>query len=435
MQEDLTGNSVYDPSSAGLSGIPVTQGINTTFTNADGFFALPYQSNVPVSISYDQTLWPVITTPNPNNAQSYDWPLFFGLSADDPVYEITSQFSSGTPFICGNNFNQSFTVFNTGNQPTTAQVVFTFDPLLTYLSAVPSPTAVNGNELTFESSEIGYGQFEHIQITFLNDTSLFGELAQFSYEIFTAGAGGMLVSTDSGSTIDSLYCAYDPNDIYGFPLGDGAPGFITADTPLDYRIRFQNTGNFPAQIVVVEEYIPEELDLSTLVPGWSSHEHYVTIDSESRIARWTFPDIQLPDSASDPDGSIGTIWYKIDMASGLQLGDEINCTAAIYFDQNAAVITNTSLHTISQVLSTDLKGRFTTTSVFPNPTAGRLDVTSSVQWESYEIYDMLGRRIKAGKIIATAFRIDLSELEGGVYTLLLLEPLRSAIETHKILKR
>jgi uncharacterized repeat protein (TIGR01451 family) len=64
-----------------------------------------------------------------------------------------------------------------------------------------------------------------------------------------------------------VVCAYDPNDKYAEPAGYTEEHFITADQEIEYRIRFQNTGNLPAENIFIEDQLDlNVLDLSTFYP-------------------------------------------------------------------------------------------------------------------------------------------------------------------------
>jgi hypothetical protein len=82
----------------------------------------------------------------------------------------------------------------------------------------------------------------------------------------------------------------------------------------------------------------------------ASHEVAMSVENE-RFIDWYFPDIQLPDSLSDPEGSQGYILFTVNPILPLALGDQLENTAHIYFDFNPAVITNTEITKIAEPLS------------------------------------------------------------------------------------
>jgi hypothetical protein len=73
----------------------------------------------------------------------------------------------------------------------------------------------------------------------------------------------------------------------------------------------------------------------------SSHSFQLSLN-ENREVEWLFDNIQLPDSTTDLEGSQGYIHYRIKTIPGVGVDDVIENTAAIYFDYNEPVITNTA---------------------------------------------------------------------------------------------
>lgn len=134
--------------------------------------------------------------------------------------------------------------------------------------------------------------------------------------------------------------SYDPNDIQvNLPLIDVEQADPAGDW-LTYRIRFQNTGNFPAEFVNVVSVQDELVDMGTIQMIDASHDNSWSFDG--REVTWFFDNIQLPDSLSDPEGSQGYIIYKVRTQPSLGVGDVLDVNAAIYFDFNEPVITNTT---------------------------------------------------------------------------------------------
>lgn len=414
--EDINGTQVFDPSLPGIPGIEVNHFTSTTFTDADGYFQLPLDLSSHVEISYDQDVWSVITTPNPLQLQDYSHQHYFGLSQEEPVWELTANFGAWNSFQCFGGIDQSFYIGNTGNQPVTGHLVFTFDPILTPSLFNPQPTSITGNEILYDLGTIGYNGFQSFWVAYSNDTTgLIGELLNFDFELITMDLNGNVIDTSYATYSDTVFCAYDPNDIYGFPLGEGPEGFIPAETKLDYRIRFQNTGNLAATTVVVIDTIPSELDLTTFTPGFTSHVATIQINQVSREVAWTFNNIMLPDSASDPIGSIGHIWYGIEMAD-LIPGEQILNRAFIYFDQNPAIETNTSLHTISTPVTTRDFDGVNSFRIYPVPAREEITLLKADQNQTLmEIRDIQGRLVQSQIINSSSTAINIAELKAGVY--------------------
>ncbi|MFN0189947.1 MAG: T9SS type A sorting domain-containing protein, partial [Bacteroidia bacterium] len=130
--------------------------------------------------------------------------------------------------------------------------------------------------------------------------------------------------------------SYDPNDKTVFPSGliDSSQHWLT------YTIRFQNTGNAPANFVSILDSLDSNLDESTFQLLAFSHEPEVQIVG-SRL-KFDFININLPDSVSDEPNSHGYIQYKVKRDSSLSIGSTIHNTASIYFDYNFPITTNTT---------------------------------------------------------------------------------------------
>ena len=92
---------------------------------------------------------------------------------------------------------------------------------------------------------------------------------------------------------------------------------------------------------------PPELNLSTLQPLGSSHDYKLTV-LEDNLLSFRFDHILLPDSTTNLEASQGYIRYRAEHREGLPLGTTIENDAAIYFDFNEPIFTNTTLTTIDE---------------------------------------------------------------------------------------
>ncbi len=159
-----------------------------------------------------------------------------------------------------------------------------------------------------------------------------------------------LFAQDDADPVIDIYCgevtgSYDPNDKTGYPIGISNHHFIDANQQIQYRIRFQNTGNDTAFTVVIRDTLDTDLNIFSLQSGISSHHYSFRIYGQ-RILEWTFNDIMLPDSNVNEPASHGFVTFKVDQELNLPEGTQITNSVGIYFDFNAPIITNTTLHTI-----------------------------------------------------------------------------------------
>jgi uncharacterized repeat protein (TIGR01451 family) len=139
--------------------------------------------------------------------------------------------------------------------------------------------------------------------------------------------------------------SYDPNDKSAVPTGIQAEHYLRANEEIEYKIRFQNTGTDTAFKVVIVDTLPAQLDLSTLRAGVASHPYQLKI-YPGGILHFVFDPIALPDSNVNEAASNGFVQFRIAQQPDLPDGTLIENSAAIYFDFNAPVITNTYRHTI-----------------------------------------------------------------------------------------
>ncbi len=114
-----------------------------------------------------------------------------------------------------------------------------------------------------------------------------------------------------------------------------------------------------------------------------------------------FDNILLPDSLTNPEGSQGFISFKIYPKSELPEGTLVDNRAAIYFDQNPPIITNTVSGTYGEyyLVSTEEQNGAgqVKVSVSPNPfmveTVFELPADMPLGAYQLEVFDALGKQL------------------------------------------
>ncbi len=218
--------------------------------------------------------------------------------------------------------------------------------------------------------------------------------------------------------------AYDPNDKQGFPIGYGAARQIEPGTDIEYLIRFQNTGTDTAFTVVIRDTLSVWLDPATVRPGASSHPYTFDFYGGSNL-KFTFDNILLPDSNTNLAGSQGFVSFKIAQKPGVPLQTDILNSAAIFFDFNEPIITNTTIHRIGkdfvtlsawQPFRSGLELR-----VLPNPVAQsavlELRGVEGLQDWQVELRDALGRPVLNDTANGAGWRFERGNLPAGLYLL------------------
>lgn len=244
--------------------------------------------------------------------------------------------------------------------------------------------------------------------------------------------------------------SFDPNDKTGLPLGVSEEGVIAAGTKLEYLIRFQNTGTDTAFRVEIRDQLSPFLDMSTLREGASSHPYRLIINGQGEL-HFLFDPIALPDSNINRAASQGFVKFSVNSKKHLPPGSLIKNTAAIYFDQNAPVYTNTTLHTIDTPIdylntkATTPNGTLASTgrlSVVPNPTRERILVNLLQPSNSggllVDIANSLGVKVLTSFTWANpateALTVDLQSIPAGIYFIIAKDERGDTIARERIVK-
>lgn len=235
-------------------------------------------------------------------------------------------------------------------------------------------------------------------------------------------------SQNDGEPHLSIFClpvtsSFDPNDKQAFPTGFDVEHHIFENTELEYLLRFQNTGTDTAFRVVLLDTLSAFLNPATVRPGASSHPYEFEIE-DNGVLRFTFRNINLPHEAVDASGSNGFVSFRIAQQPGNAVGTVIENSAAIYFDFNLPIITNTTWHTIHEPLiqivneAGENAGDEGGLLVYPNPSndfAIFEMVGNSPKQATFSMYDRLGRQVRSGAMTGNRYRFDRGELTQGVY--------------------
>ncbi len=205
--------------------------------------------------------------------------------------------------------------------------------------------------------------------------------------------------------------SYDPND-----KNCNLPRYINpnAKENLQYTVRFQNDGNYPALNIVVRDTISTNLDLSTFRFVGSSHPVSYSVDPITREISFRFSGINLAPSMLSIEYSQGYFSYNIDELPDLIINSEIENTAYIYFDFNPPIITNTTINTNGYLglLNHDNEFKF---NIFPNPTNGKFTLDLSEK-ACLKIYSLIGSLVYDQEVEKDQM-IDLSNFEKGIYNI------------------
>jgi uncharacterized repeat protein (TIGR01451 family) len=216
----------------------------------------------------------------------------------------------------------------------------------------------------------------------------------------------------------------DPNDLIVSPAGDGTEGYVAPDVTLHYRVRFQNVGSAAAEKVIITDMLPPAVNPASVAMIASSHSYEFTLSPEG-LCTWTFDGINLPDSATNNEGSNGFVEFTVTLRAGLPSGTVVSNTANIQFDFEEPIRTNTVINTIKYVRT----GEEAMLQAWPNPTADRITITSQsaslmysnpVQFNRCIVYAADGRIVYDAAFDATSHvTIETGTWTAGLYVAIL----------------
>lgn len=351
---DVDGDGTRDPDEIGMENLPVqvSPSIPALFSLAGGRYAAHVEAgSYALTTNIDTSLWS-ITTPDPRTVDiTADTPVLTGIDVGviaDVDTTILIPSLTLAPAVCGANTTLWLSVANAGTRIEECEFVVVLDPLFTFVSSTPPPTTIAGNTYVWAVQPLPWSSTITIPlvVTMPPGTEL-GSPYLLDLTVINHDPEGAPLDEFPSKILDTLQCSYDPNDKLVDPRGYGIYGAVevSSDT-LDYTIRFQNTGNAPAETVMLRDQLDAILDPERV--QLLGHSHPITLmrveaDGELVVR---FDDIQLPGAETDPTGSQGFVRFRIKPDVGVvQHLSTAHNTAGIFFDLNEPVITNTTLTT------------------------------------------------------------------------------------------
>lgn len=420
---DANANGSQDPGEPVLPNtiITITPGPFTFTTDQNGGYGVSLNAGTytlsPQTVPYYTITEPVsasYTVTSTGNGQSIPG-NDFGFSPLPGINDLRITAYSIPP-VPGFTRQYSLVYHNDGTAALNANIVFQYDPQMTF-SAVGNNGVHSGNTITWNLGLVNPGQSGIV--TCALSTPVSQTVGTFLNSVATINP----VTGDStpGNNVDSLsqevLASYDPNDKAAVPAGAGPTGDIAPGTELTYTIRFQNTGNFMATNVVLMDTLDADFDYTTLEVLGSSHPMTWHLNNGELV--FDFSNIMLPDSNSNEPASHGWAQYKIAHKSSLPLGSELTNSASIYFDFNAPILTNTTLHTLSIAIAVDEAMNQLEMTVAPHPVLNQAEVTfdnpSSLRHD-FTLVDIQGKVVREVKgIEGNSFILQRNNLPAGMY--------------------
>lgn len=305
------------------------------------------------------------------------------------------------------------TVVNDGPFGTDGTLQVTLEPAFTYLSADPMPDDVNGNVLSLSLMNVLPGMSRHVHVQ-LN--------VPVDIPIGTPGMHTAVLSIpdedptpgNNGAQLHFVVVgAYDPNDKRVIPSLMSMEE-VQGGTPLEYTIRFQNTGTYLAERVVITDTLQMGLMAGSSQFIGSSHDCSWYLDDDVLVV--IFDGINLPDSTSDEPNSHGFVRFGIRPDPDLIAGDQVANTANIYFDFNEPVITVPAVFTVElQTPAREVDAP--ALRLAPNPAQDIiiLRFPAPVANADLRVTDSAGRTVHQGLVSGTSSALSTGRWAPGVY--------------------
>jgi Leucine-rich repeat (LRR) protein len=427
---EISGNTKLDSNNNGCDvsdinysnlNFSITDGTNTgsLIVNQTGNYYIP------VSVG-NHTITPNLENPSYFNVsptsfsvnfptQASPFAQDFCVTANGVHSDVEIVLVPTTPARPGFDATYKLVYRNKGNQIENGTVTFSmYNPdVVDFVSSLPNFNSQTTNP-TLETFSWNYSNlqpFETREIDIvLNVNSPMetppvngGDLLSFDTQIVTSNTDENL--NDNFFAIRQVVVnSYDPNDktcLHGETIPPSVVGKY-----VHYVIRFENTGTFPAENIVVKDLIDlAKFDIATLVPLNSSHDFYTRINGNN--VEFIFENINLDYNDATNDGYMA---FKIKTLPSLVLGDTFTNNANIYFDYNFPITTNTYTTTVAALSTQDFDfGTYFT--LYPNPANDVVNFETNFDIKSIEFYNIQGQKV----LTSNQKQIDISNLTKGLY--------------------
>jgi hypothetical protein len=426
----IQGNNRYDSNSNGCDAsdsiIPnlkcsISDGTTagTFISNTAGSFTIPVQAGT-------HTVTPILENPTyftvtPSNTGNIVFPTATspyvrdfcvtanGLKNDLEVTIIPIEVARP-----GFDAFYKITYKNKGNQVANGSLSFTFnDAIMDLVTASPIVTTTGTNSLSWNYANLNPYETREINLTFnINspmETPAVNGGDVLNYGTTIVGATDETPNDNVFSLNQTVVNSYDPNDKTCLEGTTITPSMV--GNYVHYVIRFENTGTFAAQNVVIKDMIDTtKFDIASLIPQSSSHPFVTRITNTNQV-EFIFENINLPFNDATNDGYVA---FKIKTKPTLVLGNTFTNTASIYFDYNFPIVTNTATTTVAALGNQDFEfGSVFTLSPVPAKDTLTITTKQDVVVSSVNIYNTLGQLVQVNTNPNET--IDVSGLQSGSY--------------------
>lgn len=432
---DANTNCTLDAGEVGIPHVMINcPTIGYSFTDANGVYSFTVPAGTYTVTEYLNANYQitgcqsnsVVVTSNPSLGCVINNDFANTLIPNHDLHVITCSANQAVP---GNNYQQKVIVVNEGTYTeNNIQLSYGHDGQLGFMSSTLPLTQPNAGvypnwyEVTSGFTSLAPMGTSTDDVNYFVPTNVpMGTLVSFKDTVASMAplASSWLTDYTPWNNVNSynisVVSSYDPNFKEVTPKGTGPYGIISYnDTILEYVIHFQNTGTYYAQNIYVVDTLDNDLDWESFVPGYSDHSYTASMTTNG-VVKFTFSNIYL---AYYGDASNAMVSYRIKTKKNLLPGTEFKNKAAIFFDYNDPIITNTTLNSLEihdDIKQTNLKSSLM--KIYPNPVDKLLHVSVPSENGTLIIYNLLGEEITSEEIKTNTISLDVSYFTQGIYIL------------------
>ncbi len=433
--EDLNGNGTQDMGEPNVPNILVRQLPSHFYYNTDAageYYLGAYTGSHDISIrlpKYHTLTTPsagkhTIVTSGSNNIYSGN---DFGIQIIPNINDLRVDLTAISTNRPGFSLVYQMDYDNIGTSTLSGNVSLQIDTsILSFTTANPSPTTSVGGYYVWTFSNLAKNTGGSISANFVIDSSASSGDSIMAFTSINPITGDTIPSDNIDSLLKIVVNSWDPNNKESYPRDVVYESNIRNSEFIEYTLNFQNTGSASAIDVRIEDWIPEKLDIETFEQLGSSHSMYYEI--RGRKITWFFDNINLPDSSTNFDASMGFVKFRIKADPTLPLGDTIYNSINIFFDLNEPVYAENKIAIVEDlpVIIPGINDPLTQVDpvvIFPNPSEDLFNLRIQSEKQEtlqYGIFTISGNQIDAGYLNAdsdglVSAEIDLSQQKRGIY--------------------
>ncbi|MBK8709475.1 MAG: T9SS type A sorting domain-containing protein [Flavobacteriales bacterium] len=418
---DTDGDGEYDLGEPGLqqASVTVQPNGNTVGCGADGTWEIGvapgvYVVNAAVNYPYLQSITPATHSADVQVMGSIDVGNDFAVTLTPNIADLRTWLWA-VPARPGFDNRLYLTCQNYGTMALDAELTLTFDGDQTWVGSSITPASTTATSATWSFPAMSIGTTTTLTVDLHTAATVPINTPIEHLLVASSPIADETPEDNAAHFSDIVVGSYDPNDKLLSPAKLSPEVVAVGETPIEYTIRFQNTGTYLAERVVILDTLSEDLQWASIRFLDSSHpNHWYVTDGVLHVIH---SDINLPDSTSDEAGSHGFVRFSILPNTNLTNGSVIENIAHIVFDFNAPIITPPAVFSVD-VLASVAEEAGNAFRIYPNPVHDRLWITLPETHEpviNYTITDLLGKVQASGA--STSGGVNVRELASGLYTL------------------